>query len=642
MCGIAGFWCPDRGTPTAHLSALTRMTRALAHRGPDAEGHWLDSEFGVALGHRRLSIIDLSPTGTQPMRSASGRFTIIFNGEIYNFRRLRQELMAMGAAFQGSSDTEVLLAAFEQWGVASTIPRTSGMFALAVWDAKTHSLWLARDRMGEKPLYVAQFNGQLAFASELKAFHTLRDFPADIEPAAMWDLMRNGYIGGRHTIYRAVSRLLPGELAVVALGDGVPVIRTQRYWSLHDHLRPRANDRFASDESATDALDTLLREVVRDEMVADVPVGAFLSGGIDSSLIVALMQAVATRPVRTFTIGFRENTHDESPYARDVAKHLGTDHTEIILSADDALAFVERLPQVFDEPFADSSQLPTLLVSSVTRRHVTVALSGDGGDELFGGYSQYVTRDSIGQLVDRVPRMLCRPLGAALRATPRPLLTALLARGSTWAPNTRARLVRELQRPSRAWSYESLLAGWVEPADILSATHARQAARRESPRWPDARTDVEARMAFDMEHYLPDDILVKVDRSSMACSLETRAPLLDHRVVEFALSQPLHHKIRDRRGKFLLRNLLARYVPLALVDRPKRGFAVPLAAWLRGALKSWGDTMLKPDALLQIWFQPAAVGAAWRAHQRGENHAERLWPVLIAMQWLRSTTRSSP
>ena len=575
------------------------------------------------------------------MCSASGRFTIVFNGEIYNFLRLRQELMAMGASFQGNSDTEVLLAAFERWGVASTLPRMSGMFAFAAWDSTTHSLWLARDRMGEKPLYIAQFNGQLAFASELKAFQTLSDFPTDIEPEAMSDLLRHGSIGGRHTIYRAASRLLPGELAVVALTDGVPVVRTQRYWSLHDHLRRDANDGFASDEGATDALDALLTEVVRDEMVADVPIGAFLSGGIDSSLIVALMQTVATRPVRTFTIGFPENTHDESPYARDVAKHLGTDHTEILLSADDALPFVERLPHIFDEPFADSSQLPTLLVSSVTRRYVTVALSGDGGDELFGGYSQYVTRDSIGQLASRVPRILRRPLGAALRATPRPLLTPLLARGSTWPPNARARLVRELQDPSRAWSYGSLLAGWVEPADVLSPTQARKSARRDSPRWPDARTDVEARMAYDMEHYLPDDILVKVDRSAMACSLETRAPLLDHRVVEFALSQPLRRKVRDGRGKFLLRNLLARYVPLALIDRPKRGFAVPLGAWLRGRLKSWGDAMLEPDALLQHWFQPAVVSAAWRAHQRGEDHAERLWPVLIAMQWLRSTGRFS-
>jgi len=641
MCGIAGFWRPELGAATAHLPALARMTRSLAHRGPDADGHWIDLECGVALGHRRLSVVDLSPTGAQPMHSASRRYTIVFNGEIYNFPQLRQELAAMGAGFQGTSDTEVLLAAFEQWGVAQSLPRLSGMFAFAVWDAQTRELWLARDRMGEKPLYLAQLDGLVAFASELKAFETLADFPADIDPAAVADLVRNGCIGGRHTIYRAVSRLRPGEFAVVTATDRGPVAHTKQYWSLHDHLHAGTAAHAASDEAATDALDELLTEVVRDEMIADVPIGAFLSGGIDSSLIVALMQKVASRPVRTFTLGFRENTHDESPYAREVARHLGTEHTEIILSAEDALAFVERLPRVFDEPFADSSQLPTLLLSSVIRRHVTVALSGDGGDELFGGYSQYLTRDSIREMVKRVPPALRRPLAAVLGAAPPALLAPLLARGSTWAPNARARLLHELQNPSRAGSYENLLAAWVEPGTILSAAQARRGGPHESPRWPDARTDVEARMAFDMEHYLPDDLLVKVDRSAMAFSLETRAPLLDHHVVEFALGQPLHRKICDGKGKFLLRNLLARYVPPALIERPKRGFAIPLAAWLRGALKSWGDAMLESDALLEAWFQPAAVRAVWSAHQRGEDHAERLWPVLIAMQWLRSTRTSS-
>ena len=615
------------------------MTNALAHRGPDAFGHWIEPKFGVALGHRRLSIVDLSSTGAQPMHSASGRFTIVFNGEIYSFLPLRQELVTMGASFQGTSDTEVLLAAFEQWGIARTLPRVSGMFAFAVWDAKTSELWLARDRMGEKPLYIAQFNGLLAFASELKAFQTLPDFPTAIEPAAMSDLMRNAYIGGRHTVYRAASRLRPGEFVVVSLINSVPVARGQNYWNLHDHLPGGASESYSSDDAATDALDELLTEVVRDEMVADVPVGAFLSGGIDSSLIVALMQKVATKPLRTFTVGFRENGYDESPYAREVAKHLGTDHTEIMLSADDALALVERLPDVFDEPFADPSQLPTLLLSSVTRRYVTVALSGDGGDELFGGYAQYLSRDLIKQLVTSVPLVLRRPLAAALAATPLALLTPPFARG--WAPNARARLVRELQNSSRVGSYESLMAKWVEPADVLSPTQIRKTVRHESPRWPDAPTDVEARMTFDMEHYLPDDILVKVDRSAMACSLETRAPLLDHRVVEFALRQPLHRKIRDGRGKFLLRNLLVRYVPPALIDRPKHGFSIPLASWLRGALKSWGDAVLESDALLKTWFRPAVVGALWNAHQRGEDHAERLWPVLIAMQWLRATTTST-
>ncbi|MEO7999716.1 MAG: asparagine synthase (glutamine-hydrolyzing), partial [Gemmatimonadaceae bacterium] len=396
MCGIAGFWRPAGTNADIATAALERMTDALAHRGPDADGHWHDTDRGIALGHRRLSIVDLSPTGAQPMRSRSGRFTTVFNGEIYNFRRLRDELLAKGAQFRGTSDTEVMLAGFELWGISATLPRLAGMFAIAVWDAAAEELWLARDRMGEKPLFIAPFAGQLAFASEIKAIRTLAGFPRDINPDAIAAVLRDGYVGGGQSIYRTVTPLHPGSYAVVSSRNGVPHVRTETYWNVLDTLRrPDAIAPYADDESATIALDALLTEVVGDEMVADVPVGAFLSGGIDSSLIVSLMQKVANRPVRTFTIGFRENSHDESPFARAVAQHLGTDHTEILLAADDALQFVERLPSIFDEPFADPSALPTLLVSAVTRQHVTVALSGDGGDELFGGYSQYTAPDSI-------------------------------------------------------------------------------------------------------------------------------------------------------------------------------------------------------------------------------------------------------
>lgn len=652
MCGIAGFWRPAGAQADTANAALRRMTDAIAHRGPDADGHWLDSERGIALGHRRLSIVDLSPTGAQPMRSHSGRFIIVFNGEIYNFHRLRDELSALGARFNGTSDTEVMLAGFEQWGIAATIPRLAGMFAFAVWDAATENLWLARDRMGEKPLYIAQFAGQLAFASEIKAIRTLPGFPRDINSQAVAAVLRNGYIGGEHSIYKAVSRLRPGSYAVVSSQNGVPHLRTETYWNVRDELRQEgAPPPYATDKEAVDALDSLLTAVVADEMVADVPVGAFLSGGIDSSLIVGVMQKVAAQPVRTFTIGFRENSHDESPFARAVATHLGTDHTEILLGADDALAYVERLPSIFDEPFADSSQLPTLLVSAVTRQHVTVALSGDGGDELFGGYSQYTSRDSVRKLVQRVPRILRAPLGATLGAAPNALVNSVLARGSGWAPNTRARLLRELRHDSRAASYENLLAKWVAPLDVMRTgadispanesdfnSSATNSSNSESS-WPVAASEEEARMAYDMQHYLPDDILVKVDRSAMAFSLETRAPLLDHRVVTFAVQQPLSLKIRDGRGKFLLRTLLSRYIPQAMIDRPKRGFSIPLAAWLRGPLKPWGNAVLQDDATLREWFQPAVVQSLWNAHQRREDHAERLWPVLILMQWLRAEQR---
>lgn len=637
MCGIAGFWRPAGSNADQAAGSLRRMTDALAHRGPDADGHWIDAERGVALGHRRLSIVDLSPTGAQPMRSHSGRFTVVFNGEIYNYRTLRDELSRAGVTFRGTSDTEVMLAGFEAWGITATLSRLAGMFAFAVWDSATEELWLARDRMGEKPLYIAQFNGQLAFASEIKSFRVLAGFPRDINPAALGSVLRNGYVGGEQSIYQAVTRLRPGSYAVVSSKNGQPQVRSELYWNVRNELRhENAPVAYANDVAATDALDALLTEVVGEEMVADVPVGAFLSGGIDSSLIVSVMQKVASRPVRTFTIGFSENSHDESPFARAVAKHLGTEHTEIMLSADDALAFVERLPTIFDEPFADSSQLPTLLVSAVTRKHVTVALSGDGGDELFGGYSQYMAPDSVGRMIQRVPRSLRATLGATIGAAPNALVNSVLNRGSSWAPNTRARLVRELRDSSKASSYENLLAKWVSPSDVLAPAHAAANAATPGDPWPNAASEEEARMAYDMQHYLPDDILVKVDRSAMASSLETRAPLLDHRIVTFAVQQPLALKIRDGRGKFLLRNLLARYIPQTMIDRPKRGFSIPLATWLRGPLKAWGDSVLQNDATLREWLQPAVVNAMWTAHQRGEDHAERLWPILTVMQWVRA------
>ena len=640
MCGIAGFWRPAGDHADQAMSALHRMTDSLEHRGPDADGHWFDPQHGVALGHRRLSIVDLSPTGAQPMRSPSGRFTTAFNGEIYNYRRLRDELARGGATFRGSSDTEVMLAGFEQWGFAETLSRMAGMFALAVWDNTRNELLLARDRLGEKPLYIAQFDGRIAFASEIKALRTLPGFPTDINPSAIADVLRTGYIGGAHSVYRAVTRLHPGNFAVVSARDSKPFVRIEAYWSVPSAMqRVGAQRQFKDDNEATAALDTLLTEVVGDEMVADVPVGAFLSGGIDSSLIVSLMQKVASRPVRTFTIGFRENEYDESPYAKDVAKHLGTEHTEIILSADDALAFVERLPAIFDEPFADQSQLPTLLVSAVTRKHVTVALSGDGGDELFGGYSQYLASDRIGNLVNRIPASLRAPLSATISVAPRALVNSMLSSGTAWAPNSRARFIRELKHPSSAAAYQNSLACWVDPGDVMSES-AGFPVSNANP-WPDAPTDQEARMAYDMQHYLPDDILVKVDRSAMASSLETRAPLLDHRVVEFALALPLEKKIRDGRGKFLLRNLLAQYVPQQLIDRPKRGFSFPLAEWLRGPLKSWGSAMLEPDQMLSDWLQPSVVSSVWALHQRGEDHSERLWPLLMVMQWLRSTSNTT-
>ncbi len=633
MCGIAGVW--HNRLPSNEVPQIVRaMTDELRHRGPDAEGIWHDETLGLALGHRRLAIVDLSPSGAQPMRSASGRFTIVFNGEIYNFKRLRAELEATGAQFEGTSDTAVMLAAFEAWGITASVPRFHGMFAFAVWDQREQCLWLGRDRLGEKPLYITEVDDAIAFASELKALRQTPMFRSDVDPHAVFDVLKRGTTRGCRTIYASVKKLLPGQL--VKYWRVGTALRSQQieYWSVTSAAAVAKNLdlTFQTDENAIDALDQLLSSVVTDEMISDVALGAFLSGGVDSSLIVALMQRASSRPVRTFTIGFNEATHDESPFARGVAAHVGTEHTEVMLSARDALSLVPRLPEIFDEPFADSSQLPMLLVADVTRRSVTVAISGDGGDELFGGYSQYAARDGLATLVGRVPRFAKSAIAGGLGFVPDAVLRS--ASKSTWTPNFRSRLHALLTSDSAALSYDALLAMIVSPEGVLARDQSSIVAH---PSWPSAPTFAESQMMFDLQTYLPDDILVKVDRSAMAYSLETRAPLLDHRVVEFALAQPLHRKIRNGRGKYLLRALLVRYIPLSLIDRPKRGFSIPLGDWLRRDLRSWGYDMLTPDNTLRQWFNPQVTSALWAEHQRGDaDRSQQLWPILMLLQWLRT------
>lgn len=630
MCGIAGVWRPGL-SPDALLTAVGRMTDAIRHRGPDGDGVWKDDASGVALGHRRLAIVDLSPTGRQPMISRSGRFTITFNGEVYNFRDLRVALEHIGAVFRGTSDTEVLLAAFDAWGVEASLPRFHGMFALAVWDRDQRCLWIARDRLGEKPVFIFERDGAIAFASELKALRALPEFRSDVNPVAIDEILRRGCTRGRTTIYSDVRKLLPGEC--VRFWRDATGLRSdyQPYWSIPAALdRVRAAPTYASDDDAVDALEELLLGVVRDEMISDVALGAFLSGGIDSSLIVALMQRVSANPVRTFTVGFREASHDESPFAAAVAKHVGTEHTQVILSARDALALVPQLSTIFDEPFADSSQLPTLLVASTTRQHVTVALSGDGGDELFGGYSQYMSRDGLAAVAGRVPAFARAPVAALIDRVPP--TGSWSTGGERWRPNSRARLSTLLRNGGAAQSYDALLAMIGSPRDVL-VNSPREGSHAVS--WPIAASVAESQMAYDMQTYLPDDILVKVDRAAMHYSLETRAPLLDHRVVEFALAQPLHRKVRDGRGKFLLRRLLERHVPRELIDRPKRGFAIPLGDWLCGDLRAWGKALIAPDETFRRWFRPAVVASLWQEHQRGTDRSVQLWPILMVLQWLR-------
>ncbi|HEU4630935.1 MAG TPA: asparagine synthase (glutamine-hydrolyzing) [Gemmatimonadaceae bacterium] len=637
MCGLAGFWSPTGLDRSA--AALTRdMTDALRHRGPDDAGAWADVDAGVALGHRRLSIIDLSAEGHQPMRSASGRFVIVFNGEIYNFRALRAELA--GVAFRGHSDTEVLLAAIERCGVVETLRRAAGMFALALWDARDRVLHLARDRAGEKPLYVGEgADGTLLFGSELRALRAHPAFDGEIDRDALALLLRHNYIPAPHTIHRRVQKVAPGTVLSVRRADGRLVRETTRYWSARAAAETGVREPLANDErGARRALDACLREVVGEQMIADVPLGAFLSGGIDSSLVVAIMRQVSAAPVRTFTIGFADPRYDEAAHARAVARHLGTEHTELQLSPAELLDVVPRLPAIYDEPFADSSQIPTYLVAALARRSVTVALSGDGGDELFGGYTQYGQLDGVWRRVSRLPRAV-RPLyGAMLRGTaPYAERAAALAGAAGRYPQLGFRLARRgavHAAPTPEEVHRRLVSHWADPASVVlgAGRDVAGAAFGETSALPRV---VERVMLLDFCSYLPDDVLVKVDRATMAVSLESRAPLLDHRVVELAWRIPFELKRRGDMGKYLLRSLLHEYVPREIVDRPKRGFAVPLADWLRGPLHDWAGDLLAPDRLRREgFFEVRTLMRRWREHARAEQDwSAQLWPVLMFQAW---------
>lgn len=645
MCGIAGFLgAPRSGDPAAVLGA---MTACIAHRGPDADGHWLEPESAIGLGHRRLSILDLSPLGAQPMTSASGRFVMVFNGEIYNFAVLRDELATLGHTFRGHSDTEILLAAAEQWGVREAVTRSAGMFAIAIWDRRDRRLSLARDRLGEKPLYLGRIGDTWAFGSELKSLRAVPGFDATLDPAAIAQLLRHGYIQAPRTIHRAVRKVRPGTILELRAGHEPD---EHVYWSAHEAARRGLADPFrGSMDDVVDALDAVLRPVVRDEMVSDVPLGAFLSGGIDSSLVVSLMQAQSTRPVKTYTIGMDDPRYDESPHATAVATHLGTDHTVLPVRGDDALEFVERLPDLYDEPMADSSQLPTLLVSRLTRRHVTVALSGDGGDELFGGYTHHRQLGTIAALRARIPAPLRAPLGAMLARVPDPApdaLVRMLSDGGTTIgarpANALTRLGDMLAAGDEQGVFRAAIAHSTRPSRLLRP-ELRAAAgdgAQQGP-WLAGGSAFEARMLFDAIAYLPDDIMVKVDRAAMAFSLETRAPILDHRVFEFAWRVPYAQKVIDGTGKQPLRRLLHRYVPRELVERPKQGFSIPLPAWLRGPLRPWAEELLSAEALRTGGvFAEAPVRRLWTQHAQGvADHAERLWAILTLQASIRSWTR---
>jgi asparagine synthase (glutamine-hydrolysing) len=646
MCGIAGLWSAV-ATPTPLNVLARRMADRLVHRGPDDAGEWSDEDRGIALAQRRLSIVDLSPAGHQPMHSASGRYVIVFNGEIYNHRELRAQLDA-GAPreWRGHSDTEVLLAAIDAWGLDAALVATVGMFAFALWDRQDRRLTLARDRLGEKPLYYGRVGAGLAFASELKAIRALTPTAPAVDEDAVVLFLRHGYVPAPYCIYRGFRKIEPGCYETFQAPDRLPT--ATRYWSaLEAARRGLATPLPGSEDELTERLDQLLRASVRGQMVADVPVGAFLSGGIDSSTVTALMQAESARPVRTFSIGFHEDQYNEAHHAAEVARHLHTDHTELYVTAQQALDVIPRLPAMYDEPFSDSSQIPTHLVCAMARRHVTVALSGDGGDELFGGYNRYLVGEaawrrlrrvppSVGALVaaaiDRVGETRWNRLGDALR----PLAPARIPSN---VGGKAAKLAAVLRAPHIEDVYERLISQWPEPARIALRGHEHSVVRAAMASI--AAAPVEQMMYADLVTYLPDDILVKVDRAAMATSLETRVPLLDHRIVEFAWQVPLSMKVRRGIGKRLLRNVLRRYVPDRLIERPKMGFGVPIDVWLRCPLRDWAEDLLSERALSASGLLDVQrVRVAWHEHRDGRRAWQYpLWAVLMLQDWLRADAR---
>jgi asparagine synthase (glutamine-hydrolysing) len=644
MCGITGFFSANVVAAPERL--IQDMTDTLRRRGPDDGGVWLNDSCAVALGHRRLSIIDTSCAGHQPMASASGRYVLVYNGEIYNHRGLREQLRAAGQApprWRGHSDTETLLACIDAWGFEQTLQSANGMFAMAVWDKERGLLLLARDRMGEKPLYYGWQGDTFLFGSELKALRAHPAFRNEIDRGALALFLRHNCVPAPYSIYSGIGKLPAGSW--LAISDGKRAGSPVAYWRLSTVAEAgTAGPLQVGDDEAVDQLERILLSAVRGQMVADVPLGALLSGGVDSSAICALMQASARQPVNTFTIGFSEAGYNEAAHARAVARHLGTNHTDMCLSGRDALTLVPALPEIWDEPFADSSQLPTHLLMQLARRHVTVALSGDGGDELFAGYNRHLHVPRLMRRLSRVPAPLRRLAGALLTSLPAAAmnngLSALAAERGISQPGDKAHKLGKLLRGADFSSSDSLytflLSEWTDPVALLTGGYLPANLVDDRAAWPRLDDPVARMMVIDALSYLPDDILVKVDRAAMAVSLETRAPFLDPSVVDFAWRLPMDLKQRDGQGKWLLRRLLDRYVPRELIDRPKMGFSIPLDLWLRGPLRDWAEHLLAENRLAgEGFFQPAPIRAAWQNHCSGRaNYGHGLWSVLMFQAWL--------
>lgn len=636
------------------------MISQLALRGPDDEGIWLDRNAGLALGHRRLSILDLSPQGHQPMLSPCGRYVIAFNGEIYNHLDLRRDLEASPqpgllpkgekkeVAWRGHADTETLLAAIAAWGLEATLKKCVGMFAFALWDRETRTLTLARDRLGEKPLYYGRQGDALLFGSELKALKAHPAFCSEIDRDALTLYLRHNYIPAPYSIYKGIFKLPPGTW--VEIKEGLKIGEPVVYWSAFAVAEMGQRSLFMGSEAeAVEELERLLQQSIAGQMMADVPLGAFLSGGVDSSVVVALMQAQSNRPVKTFTIGFQDRDYNEAEYAHAVAKHLGTEHTELYVSPEQAMAVIPKLPLIYDEPFSDSSQIPTWLVSQMAREKVAVSLSGDGGDELFGGYNRYFLGPDIWNKIGRFPLPLRSYMaGAMTRIAPErwnsamrmvaPLLPSKLRFGN---PGDKLhKFAGVLSSESMESLYLGLVSHWDDPSSIVLGGKEPLTVLTDRSQWPGLPGLVQRMMALDTVSYLPDDILAKVDRAAMSVSLETRVPFLDHRVVEFAWRLPLSMKIHNGQGKHILRQVLYKHVPRELIERPKMGFGIPLDSWLRGPLRDWAESLLDEGRLKrECFFDPVPIRKKWQEHLSGSrNWQYHLWDILMFQSWLDATT----
>lgn len=652
MCGLAGF------LGIGDEASLHRMADTLLHRGPDDGGYWCDSEQRIGLGHRRLAILDLSAAGHQPMVSASGRFVIAFNGEIYNHLELRAEIEALNPSlalplprggnslvgegrveWRGHSDTETLLAGIEAWGLEATLQLSIGMFAIALWDRETSTLTLARDRIGEKPLYYGWQDSSservFLFGSELKALKAHPAFAAGIDRGSLCLLLRHNYIPAPYSIYQGIAKLEPGCLLSISLAQPEPKI--WKYWDVAEVARFGVDQPFAgTPDQAVDALEVLVKDAVRQQMMADVPLGAFLSGGIDSSTVVALMQEQSSHPVKTFTIGFSEKGYSEAVHAKAVARHLGTEHTELYVTAEQAMEVIPRLPGLYCEPFADSSQIPSFLVSQLAKQHVTVSLSGDAGDELFCGYNRYQITASLWERLSVIPTPLRRMAAKGIAAIS-PQTWNRYAGFLPWMSvgDKLHKGAGVMASASAAELYLGMVSSWTDPAALVVGGVEPATLLTGDSLLLSGLNDVQRMMALDTLTYLPDDILVKVDRAAMGNSLESRVPFLDHRVVEFAWRLPMEYKLHDGQTKWALRQVLYRHVPRELIDRPKMGFGFPIDKWLRGPLQNWAEELISEQRLRKEgFFYPEPIRQKWAEHLSGNrNWASSLWAVLMFQAW---------